>query len=77
MISQVSITPSTPMGATMVPGGATFRFWAPRASAVYLNGKFGGQTLNGQADDLLMAKDVNGYWTGFIADVADGDEYLF
>ena len=39
MISQQNISPATPMGATLVAGGgATFRTWAPRASAVYLNG---------------------------------------
>lgn len=29
--SQVGISANTPMGATLVPGGATFRVWAPRA----------------------------------------------
>ena len=37
MISQTNITPDTPMGATLVPGGAVFRAWAPRATSVYLN----------------------------------------
>jgi 1,4-alpha-glucan branching enzyme len=34
--AQTHITPSTPMGATLVDGGATFRVWAPAASAVHV-----------------------------------------
>jgi 1,4-alpha-glucan branching enzyme len=42
MISQANISPNTPMGANLVPGGgATFRAWAPLANAVYINGTFG------------------------------------
>jgi 1,4-alpha-glucan branching enzyme len=78
VISQTNITPNTPMGAELVPGGgATFRTWAPRASAVYVNGTFGGTARNGQTDDLLMSKDSKGHWTGFLPDARDGDPYLF
>ncbi len=78
MISQANILPGTPMGANLVPGsGATFRVWAPRATAVYLNGIFQGTPLTGQTDDLLMAKDSQGYWAGFVSDAADGDLYHF
>ena len=71
MISQAHIIVDTPMGATLVNGGATFRVWAPRALAVYLNGTFNG-TFGGvpqleQTPDQLMVKDNNGYWTGFVA----------
>lgn len=65
------------MGANLVDGGATFRAWAPRATAVYVNGTFGGMARTGQTDDLLMARDANGYWTGFIAGASDGDIYHF
>jgi len=76
MISQANILPTTPMGANLVAGGgATFRAWAPRASAVYVNGVFGGTAMTGQTDALLMAKDGNGYWTGFLANAGDGDPY--
>ena len=34
--SQNHITPHTPMGATLVDGGATFRVWAPGATQVYV-----------------------------------------
>jgi 1,4-alpha-glucan branching enzyme len=83
MISQANCMAATPMGATLLSGqglpgpGATFRAWAPRASAVYLNGVFGGVSRTGQTPNLLLAKDANGYWSGFLPDAADGDTYLF
>jgi 1,4-alpha-glucan branching enzyme len=77
MISQANILPTTPMGATLVNGGVTFRAWAPHATAVYVNGIFGGAPKTGQTDDLLMAKDANGYWTGFMPGAQDGDLYHF
>ena len=77
MISQENISGVTPMGATLVAGGgATFRAWAPRATAVYVNGVFGGVTQVGQNDDLLMAN-ANGYWTGFVPAAQEGDLYHF
>ena len=76
MISQANILPTTPMGATLINGGATFRAWAPRATAVYVNGIFGGAPKTGQIDDLLMAE-ANGYWTGFMPGAQDGDLYHF
>src|ERR1700721_631838 len=78
MISQGNISTATPMGATILDaGGVTFRYWAPRASAVYLNGTFGGVPSMGQTDNLLMAKDANGYWTGFLPNALEGDLYHF
>ena len=91
MISQEHCTAATPMGATLLSdqglrpedkssgyrGGATFRAWAPRATAVYLNGVLGGESRKGQTPDLLMAKDANGYWSGFVAEAAEGDTYGF
>jgi 1,4-alpha-glucan branching enzyme len=78
MISQANILPTTPMGANLIEGGgATFRVWAPRATAVYVNGVFGGTLMTGQTDDLLMLNNGSGYWSGFIADAQDGDAYHF
>ena len=78
MLSQSNISSTTPMGANLVSsGGATFRTWAPGASGVYLNGTFSGTPLNGQTDALLMRKDANGYWTGFLPTATEGDLYQF
>ena len=78
MISQQGISAATPMGATLVAGGgATFRTWAPRATAVYLNGTFGGTQYSAQTDDLLLAKDATGYWAGFLENAQEGDLYHF
>ena len=52
------------MGATLVAGGATFRAWAPHATAVYLvKGSPGGQpaTYQKQPSDLLV-KDSTDRW---------------
>src|SRR5439155_4555896 len=69
---------NTPMGANLVDGGrATFRAWAPLATAVYINGIFGGTSKTGQTDDLLLARDANGYWTGFVSAAKEGDPYHF
>jgi 1,4-alpha-glucan branching enzyme len=67
------------MGVTLVPGGATFKVWAPTANAVYLNGQFGGVARWTKAADssLLLVKDGTGYWTGFLAGVSDGDLYKY
>jgi 1,4-alpha-glucan branching enzyme len=78
MISQQNISPTTPMGANLVQGGgATFRAWAPRALAVYVSGIFGGVPHIGQTDDLLLRKDANGYWAGFVDTAKEGDLYHF
>ena len=62
------------MGANLVDGGgATFRAWAPLATAVYVNGTFGGTPKTGQINDLLLAKDANGYWTGFASGVTNAE----
>ncbi len=77
MIAQTGIGPRTPPGATLVPGGATFRVWAPRAQEVYLNGTFGGAARWEQTPEQSMARDANGFWTGFAAGARDGDPYKF
>jgi 1,4-alpha-glucan branching enzyme len=78
--SQLNITPNTPLGATLVSGGATFRTWAPCALEVYIAlGHPTGTAPSAfpkNAGDLLV-KDANGYWAGFVADIKDGDLYRF
>jgi 1,4-alpha-glucan branching enzyme len=78
-LSQSNITANTPMGATLVAGGATFKVWAPLAQAVYLNGLLGGAPnwSTSTNPDLLLTKDPTGYWTGFLASVQDGDLYKY
>ncbi|HVY17292.1 MAG TPA: alpha amylase C-terminal domain-containing protein [Rhodopila sp.] len=77
MLPQDHVSAATPVGATLVRDGATFRVWAPRASAVYLHGRFGGVAYDAQTDDRLLAHDGTGYWTGFQPGAADGDPYRF
>ncbi len=77
MLSQQNIAAATPTGGRLVPGGATFKVWAPRATAVYLNGTFAGVSCDQQTPDRLLSKDAKGYWTGFQAGAADGDPYRF
>ena len=78
-LPQNNINSSTPLGATLVAGGATFKVWGPLAQAVFLNGQFGGVSKWNMAanPDLLLAKDGSGYWTGFLAGVAEGDLYKY
>ena len=60
-LSQSHIPPSTAMGANLVDGGgATFRVWAPHATALYVVGDFNGWT---HGEDSLLIGDGNGYWT--------------
>jgi 1,4-alpha-glucan branching enzyme len=74
----MSIQPSeflhAPVGGTLVPGGATFRVWAPRAQAVHVSGDF-----NGWKHDTTsrMAPIGDGHWASFVPGLKDGDPYLF
>jgi len=74
-LSQDHIDRATPMGATLAPGGAMFRVWAPGALRVHLR-------LNAGAtwrpdDSNALVEDVDGYWGGFVPGVKDGDTYRF
>lgn len=56
------------MGANLLAGGGTtFCAWGTLANAVYINGTFGGTPTDAQTENLLLAKDVNGYRSGFVA----------
>jgi 1,4-alpha-glucan branching enzyme len=74
--SQSFVTADTPMGATLVDGGATFRVWAPRAARVYLAR---GDTSKYQpaVEDELVLDPATGHWTGFVAGVVDGSTYRY
>ena len=71
---QTHVGPDTPMGANLVPGGCTFRVWAPRAVALHATGSFNGWQ---RGDASRLVRDAAGYWGGFVAGAADGDEYKF
>jgi 1,4-alpha-glucan branching enzyme len=72
---------TTPMGANLVAGGATFRTWAPRARNVFL---MTGDALNRSGapgwtpspDDRLTPL-ADGTWAGFLDGAGDGLQYLF
>src|SRR5215203_6224525 len=78
--SQHNVSPHTPMGATLVAGGTTFRTWARDALEVYVVlhdfdiAAPGGWTKN-SAD--LLQKDGQGCWTGFFSGVKDNDPCRF
>ena len=64
----------TPMGATLVADGATFRVWAPHARSVYAVGDFNDHRRD---DASLLTRDELGHWRGFVAGVRDRDRYMF
>ncbi len=78
--SQDHITPSTPLGASLVPGGAAFRVWAPTAQAVHLvlqePGKDPCETWQPSEADRLV-RDDQGIWNGFFPGVEKGALYRF
>jgi 1,4-alpha-glucan branching enzyme len=65
---------NAPVGGTVVPGGATFRIWAPRAKQVYVSGDFNGWK---QDTSCLLNQIGGGHWAGFFPGLQDGDQYLF
>jgi 1,4-alpha-glucan branching enzyme len=75
-VAQTHVTSTTPMGATLLPEGATFRFWAPGARRVYLVTNPGDNYQPDSADQL--ARDTaSGHWVGFAPGVTNGTTYLF
>jgi 1,4-alpha-glucan branching enzyme len=66
---------TTPMGATLVDGGATFRVWAPNALAVHVVGADFDQA--GPSSQNLLTRDDTGHWRGFVPGVRDRHQYMF
>jgi len=74
MPAQLPNTPNILMGGTLVPGGANFRIWAPRAKTVYISGEFNGFKQN---EACRLNPIGGGHWAGFVPGLKDGDQYLF
>lgn len=62
------------MGAALIAGGATFRVWAPNATAVHVRGSFNDFQVQ---DDASLVRSDGGHWHGFIPGVADRDVYKY
>lgn len=60
------------MGGTLVPGGATFRVWAPRAHEVHVLADFNAWTPSPAS---RMQSRSGGHWTGFVPGLVEGDAY--
>jgi 1,4-alpha-glucan branching enzyme len=63
-----------PRGGNLVSGGATFRVWVPRASAVYVCGDFNSWP---KTSGVPLTQVGGGHWAGFIPGLKEGDQYLF
>jgi 1,4-alpha-glucan branching enzyme len=74
--SQEHISGATPMGATLVDGGATFRVWAPRTRSVHVT-FVGVEGYAHTPDTALVENSHSHHWTGFFPDVTDGTRYRF
>ena len=76
-----TVSRSTPMGANLAEGGATFRTWAPRAVGVYLltGDALASSAAAGFAPDTgdRLTPLGDGTWGGFLPGATDGIEYLF
>ncbi len=64
----------TPMGATLMADGATFRVWAPNARTVHVVGDFNDRQ---RTDASLLTRDAQGHWRGFISGARDRQRYMF
>jgi 1,4-alpha-glucan branching enzyme len=78
--SQEHITPGTPLGAHLAGGGATFRVWAPAATAVHVALRGPGQPDPAHwepTEDNQLVRDGQGIWNGFFPAVEEGSLYRF
>jgi len=74
--AQDHITAATPMGADLIGGGVTMRFWAPAAEHVYV--AFDGvDGYRPDPADELVKDPETGHWTGFFPGVEAGAKYRF
>src|SRR5712691_10599613 len=75
------IGPLTPMGATVIDGGVTFRTWAPNARDVFLmrNPEIMDAPSAGWTPDPTDRLNPlgDGTWAGFAPGMGEGAPYLF
>jgi len=86
-VDQSKTDRSSAMGATMLPGGTSFRTWAPNARGVFVVA--GDRLTAAQAappapapawhpdPQDALAPLGDGSWGGFLAGVGEGDAYMF
>ena len=74
--AQDHITVDTPLGATVIDGGVTMRFWAPAAEHVYVAFDGAGAYRPDPKDELLRQPGT-GDWTGFFPGVEVGTKYRY
>ena len=60
--SQHHIDSATPMGANLVPGGATFRVWAPFVDEVESTGLGALRPLQGLHAERAVTESLDGKW---------------
>ncbi|MEU4216516.1 alpha amylase C-terminal domain-containing protein [Actinoplanes sp. NPDC026623] len=74
--AQDHINPANPMGADLIGGGVTMRFWAPAAERVHV--AFGGiDGYRPDPADELVKDPATGHWTGFFPGIGPGTKYRF
>lgn len=61
------------MGSRLVPGGASFRVWAPHADAAWVAGAFG----SGAVQRFPLVDEGGGIWSGDVAGAAAGHAYRY
>jgi 1,4-alpha-glucan branching enzyme len=69
----MAISAHTGMGATLYPGGVSFRVWAPFANTVAVAGSFNGWSPVNNP----LTSEGNGYWSTDVPGAKIGDEYKF
>lgn len=80
MVLGLDVGRETPLGATLRPGGATFRTWAPAARDVYLvTDPVATETWTRYAPDPAdrLTPLGDGTWAGSLDGIADGAPYLY
>ncbi|HWJ51880.1 MAG TPA: alpha amylase C-terminal domain-containing protein [Propionibacteriaceae bacterium] len=64
------------MGANLIADGATFRVWAPAATAICVV-RDGIENYHPQEPDLLVKQPNSADWAGFFPNVEDGTKYRY